>query len=113
MTDCAGPTPLRIGVGCHAAGEFLFGPEWQGAHRVIHCTDDSVHLLRHAALALGLAPGPVREMRPVSAERSQAGMKRSFHNTRAAKIARSRSKPADLKVRREIHLKIANRLDSF
>jgi hypothetical protein len=39
--------------------------------------------------------------------------KRGFHNDRAAKIARSRSKPVDLKVKREIHLIIENRLDNL
>jgi hypothetical protein len=35
--------------------------------------------------------------------------KRGFHNMRAAAIARSWSKPADLKVKLEIYLTIANR----
>ena len=40
-----------------------------------------------------------REMRPVSAEGSQAGIKRSFHNDLAIKIALIASKPAVFKVK--------------
>ena len=42
-----------------APSRYLCRPEWQAAHAISHCTDDSVRLLRHAALALCLAPGPV------------------------------------------------------
>jgi hypothetical protein len=35
--------------------------------------------------------------------------KRGFHNDRVTKIPRSRSKPMEFKVKREIYLKIANR----
>ena len=71
-------------------------------------TDDSVRLLRHAALALCLAARLVREMRPVSAEGSHAGMKRGSHNDRGAKITVIASKPADFKAKLEIGLKIEN-----
>ena len=70
-----------------APSQHLCGPERQGAHAIIHCPDDNVRLLRHAALALCLAPRPVREMRPVSAAGGQTGLKRSFHNDRMTKIA--------------------------
>ena len=40
-------------------------------------------------------------------------MKRGSHNDRAAKIAVITSKPAEFKVKREIHLTIANLLDSL
>jgi hypothetical protein len=39
-------------------------------------------------------------------------MKRGSHNDRMAKIAVIRFKPAEFKVKLEIHLIIANRLDS-
>ena len=74
------------------------------------CTDDGVRLLRHAALALCLAPRLVREMRPVSAEGSQAGLRRNSHNDRVPKIAVIAFKPAKFKVKREICLTTANRL---
>jgi hypothetical protein len=74
-------------------------PERQGTHALIHCPDDGVRLLRHAALALCLAPGPLREMRSVSAERSKADMRRGFRNDRAAKIAVVRFKPAIFKAK--------------
>src|SRR5689334_10651584 len=72
--------PVRPGL-----SQYLCRPERQGAYAVIHCPDDNMRLLRRAALALCLAPGPVREMRPVSAEGGQAGMKRHFHNDRLSK----------------------------
>ena len=31
-----------------ASSQHLFGPEWQGAHAIIHCTDDNMRLLWHA-----------------------------------------------------------------
>ena len=68
-----------------------------------------MRLLRHATLALCLAPGAVREMRSVSAEGGQAGLRRSFHNDRARKIDVIPSKPAEFKVKLEIHLTIENR----
>jgi hypothetical protein len=49
-------------------------------------------------------------MRPVSAEGSQAGMKRGSHNDRAAKLAMIVSKPAEFEVKLKIHLIIENRL---
>ena len=93
-----------------ASSQYLFGPEWQGAHAILHCTDDGVRLLRHAALALCLAPRLVREMRPVSAEGSQAGLRRNSHNDRVPKIAVIAFKPAKFKVKTEIRLTIENRL---
>jgi hypothetical protein len=66
--------------------------------RGLHCPDDDVLLLRHAALALCLAPRVVRAMRPVSAEGGQARLRRSSHNDRAAKIAVIASKPVVFKV---------------
>ncbi len=96
-----------------ALPQHLYGSEWQGARTVIHCTDDNMGLLRPAALALCLAPGLVPEMPPVSAEGSQVGIKRGSHNDRTAKIAAIPSKPADLKVKLEIHLIIVNRLDNL
>ena len=77
---------------------------------IIHCPDDGVRLLRHAALALCLGPRPVREMRPASAAGSQASMRRNSHNDRAAKIARARSKPAEFKVKVKNRLTIIIRL---
>jgi hypothetical protein len=88
----------------------LFSGAGVSAYALVHCTDDDVRLLRHAALALCLAPRLVREMRPVSGEGGQAGMKRVSHNDRVTKIAWSRSKLVDLKAKREICLIIANRL---
>jgi hypothetical protein len=73
------------------------------------CTDDGVRLLRHATLALCLVPGPVREMRSVSAEEDQAGLRRNSHNDRAAKMAVIAFKPAVFKVKLEISLTIENR----
>jgi hypothetical protein len=80
-----------------ASSQHLFGSERQCAHAVIHCLDDDMRLLRHAALALCLAPGLVREMRPASAAGSQAGLKRGSHNDRVTKIARLQSKPTEFK----------------
>ena len=86
-----------------ASSQYLFGPEWQGAHAILHCTDDGVRLLRHAALALCLAPRLVREMRPVSTEGGQAGMRRNSHNDRGTKTAVITFKSADFKVKPEIY----------
>jgi hypothetical protein len=44
-----------------------------------------------------------------NAEASSRDKNVYFHNIESAEIVRSRSKPADLKVKREIHLTIANR----
>jgi hypothetical protein len=72
--------------------------------------DDGVRLLRHAALALCLAPRLVREMRSASAEGGQAGMKRGSHKDHAVKIAVIAFKPVDLNVKLKIYLRITNRL---
>jgi hypothetical protein len=87
-----------------APPQYLCGPERQGAYAVIQFADDDVRLLRHAALALYLAPRLMREVRPVSAERSQASIKHNSHNDRETKIAVIASKPAVFKAKRGIHL---------